>query len=205
MHAPRFRSLLPLAFLILFSTTPLRAQDSAPATSDEVSIPADPSSAPATAQPLDEDKSLRLHGGLNLRTDVGVHPIRLDAGAQWKDLDMLLVVDPMVLLDGQMSSDFIAQWRSDLGVALFGGWRLSTIPLLEGAQFQHNLLLGAGAELPRWFGGLLGGQVGLEMSSVLLKHGGGIPAETISFASGRHYIDLVNLALFLRLELGWQP
>jgi hypothetical protein len=134
-----------------------------------------------------------------------VHPIRLDLGAQWSDLDLLLVLDPMFFTDAQLSTDLIAQWRSDLGVALFGGWRLTTIPLLEGAQFQHNLLLGAGAELPRWFGGLLGGQVGLELASVLLKHGGGIPAETISFASGRHYIDLVNLALFLRLELGWQP
>jgi len=163
------------------------------------------SASPAAAQPAEPEGTLRLHGGLNLRTDVGVHPIRLDAGAQWASLDLLLVLDPMALVDGQMSTDLLAQWRGDRGAALFGGWRLTTIPLLDGSQLQHSLLLGAAAELPRWFDGLLGGQAGIELASAILKHGAGIPSQTISFASGRHYIDQVNFSLFLRLELGGRP
>jgi len=144
---------------------------------------------------------LDLHAGLNLRTDPGVHPIRLDAGIGWGPFDAVLVLDPMFWTDGQVSTDLLLQWRP-AGLAAFAGWRTTAVPLLDGPQWQQNLLLGAGADLPRFFDGHLRGQFGFELAAMMLKHGGGLPDESISFESGRHYIDFLNMAFFLRLETG---
>ncbi len=46
------------------------------------------------------------------------------------------------------------------------------------------------------------GQAGLELAMMLVKHGGGGPVETIGFSQGRRFVDFVNFALFLRIEMG---
>jgi hypothetical protein len=141
--------------------------------------------------------------GVNLRTDLGVHPLRLDVGGRYGNVDATLVFDPMALTDGQMSTDLLLQYRSDLGIDGLVGWRTTTIGALDGPQFQQNLLLGAGLELPRFGDGAIRGQWGVELAMTVVKHGGGLPQEVISFSSGRHYIDLVNFAMFARIEFGW--
>ncbi|MCP4504406.1 MAG: hypothetical protein GY822_31205 [Deltaproteobacteria bacterium] len=143
---------------------------------------------------------LRLHGGLNLRTDLGVHPIRFDAGVQFGPLDMVAVVDPFFPLDGQFSLDVLAAWRFDWGIAPILGWRMNAIGLSGGPQMQQNLVLGVGFDLPRFFDGMLQGQLGLEMAAVIVKHGGDLPTEVISFASARNYLDLLNFGMFARFE-----
>src|SRR4026207_492203 len=45
------------------------------------------------------------HAGLNLRTDFGTHPLRLDGGVRFDRFDVILVVDPMIWLDGQNDTD----------------------------------------------------------------------------------------------------
>jgi hypothetical protein len=109
----------------------------------------------------------------------------------------------MALTDGQMSTDLLLQYRSDVGIDGLVGWRTTTIGALDGPQFQQNLLLGAGLELPRFCDGAIRGQWGVELAMTVVKHGGGLPQEVISFSSGRHYIDLVNFAMFARVEFGW--
>jgi|GEM_PF-5128851 len=143
-----------------------------------------------------------FHGGVHLRTDLGTHPFRIDGGVRYKQLDFILVLDPMYLVDGQSSTDVLAEWRGKNGLAPVLGWRFNTIGLLDGAQVQHNLLVGGALDTPRFWEGRIRGQAGLELAMMLVKHGGGGPSETIGFSSGRRFVDFVNFALFLRIEMG---
>jgi len=194
------RALSTLCLLAVCTAGLAHADDAPPATSPTTTAPPPTTTAPgplAWSQPWD------VHVGLNLRTDLGVHPLRLDIGGRIGAFDATLVLDPMVLTDGQMSTDLLLQYRSDLGIDGLVGWRTTTIGALDGPQYQQNLLLGAGLELPRFCDGAIRGQWGLELAMTVVKHGGGLPEEVISFASGRHYIDLVNFAMFARFEFGW--
>ena len=143
-----------------------------------------------------------FHGGINLRTDLGTHPLRLDGGVRYGQLDFILVLDPMYFLDQQSSTDILAEWRGKNGFSPVLGWRFNTVGLIEGSQLQHNLVLGGALDTPKFWDGRLRGQAGLEMAMMLVKHGGGGPVETIGFSSGRRFVDFVNFALFLRIELG---
>jgi hypothetical protein len=138
---------------------------------------------------------------LNLRTDLGAHPIRLDAGARWEMIDVALVVDPMVFTDGLMSTDLLVMWRTPLGVAPVVGWRITSVGVIDGPQLQENLLLGVAGDLPRFFGGWLRAQAGIELAATIARHGGGLPTEFINFSEGPRYIDLLNFALFVRGEI----
>jgi len=143
-----------------------------------------------------------FHGGINLRTDLGTHPLRIDGGVRYKQLDFILVLDPMYFMDQQSSTDLLAEWRGKNGLSPVLGWRFNTIGLIDGSQVQHNLLLGGALDTPKFWDGRLRGQAGLEMAMMLVKHGGGGPVETIGFSSGRRFVDFVNFALFLRIEMG---
>jgi len=210
---------------------PARADDTAPTLPAPVVEPVEPSAPaaspspvapvapvepvePTVVEPVEPVKPLvpttaptpfEIHGGLNLRTDLGVHPLRLDGGVRYGILDVVLVLDPMVLTDGQASTDLLLQLRSDVGIAGIAGWRLTTVGIADGIQFQQNLVLGVGMDLPSFFGGAVRGQGGLELAMMIVKHGADLPSEVISFASGRHYIDLVNFGMFARYEFGWAP
>lgn len=170
---------------------------SVPASQDD-KVAEDSASTPADDTLL----KLRFSGGLNIRTDLGVHSPRLDFAARYMDYELDLVLDPMFWTNGQLHTDLLLQWHSGVGFSAFTGYRLSLIPLLDGPQSQHNLLLGLCADLPQFLGGFLQGQAGIELATTLVKAGGGLPAEYISFESGRSYIDLVNMALFIRLNTG---
>ena len=39
-----------------------------------------------------------------------------------------------------------------------------------------------------------------ELATVIIKHGGDLPSDWISFASGRDFIDLVNFGMFVTVE-----
>jgi hypothetical protein len=143
-----------------------------------------------------------FHGGINLRTDLGTHPLRIDGGVRYKQLDFILVLDPMYFTDQQSSTDLIAEWRGKNGFSPVLGWRFNTVGLVDGTQTQHNLLLGGALDTPRFLDGRIRGQAGMELAMMLVKHGGGGPVETIGFSSGRRFVDFVNFALFLRIEVG---
>lgn len=163
-----------------------------------------PAAAPKTETtvPQPAPSPLGFHGGINLRTDLGTHPLRIDGGVRYKQLDFILVLDPMYFMDQQSSTDLLAEWRGKNGFAPVLGWRFNTIGLIDSSQVQHNLLLGGALDTPKFWDGRLRGQAGLEMAMMLVKHGGGGPVETIGFSSGRRFVDFVNFALFLRIEMG---
>lgn len=158
--------------------------------------PPEPAAAPANPSPWG------FHGGINLRTDLGTHPLRIDGGVRYKQLDFILALDPMYFLDQQSSTDIFAEWRGKNGFSPVLGWRFNTVGLVDGSQVQHNLLIGGALDTPKFWDGRVRGQAGLEMAMMLVKHGGGGPAETIGFSEGRRFVDFVNFALFLRVEIG---
>lgn len=144
-------------------------------------------------------ESGRVEVGANIRTDFGVHFLRLDAAWAAPRYRVLLAVDPMVWTDGQTSTDLVGFFRTQ-SFEPFLGWRLNTIPLVEGSQMQHNVVVGTALGLPEFFGGRISGEWGIELAMALFSHGGGVPSSAISFESGRHYLDLVNFGMFARFH-----
>jgi hypothetical protein len=141
------------------------------------------------------------HAGLNLRPDNGAHQIRVIAGLDAGAIDLSLTLDPMVITDGQLDTDVLATLRlTDNGWGLITGFRNTRIGILGGNEFQEKLILGIGAPLPvlgdlsvrlRW---------GLEVATVIVKHGADLPTDWISFAQGRDFIDLINFGMYVTFE-----
>ena len=141
-----------------------------------------------------------FQAGVNIRTDLGSHPLRLDASVRVHDFDFLVVVDPMVIVDGQFDLDLLAAWRP-MGFrwAVMAGWRTTSIELPDGPQYQQRVVIGSMADLPPVLDAIHASW-GVEMATVLYRHGGGLPSESIGFESGRHFIDYVNFGMFLRVH-----
>ncbi|MEY3014855.1 MAG: hypothetical protein RIT45_3590 [Pseudomonadota bacterium] len=142
--------------------------------------------------------------GVDLRTEVGTHPARIAVGGRRGAFDVVAVVDPMAVTDGQIDSDVHLVWRPSGRAASASwagllGWRTTAIGSLGGGhQLQQKLLLGTVAPLPTFFSGRLQPNLGAELAVRVVKHGGGLPTETIGFSSGRAYIDQMQFALWLR-------
>ena len=138
------------------------------------------------------------HVGTNLRSELSTHAIRIDGGVQLGRLDLIGVVDPMVWTDGEADLDLIAAWRLNrCGYNALLGWRPASIALASGRQFQETLLLGATGPLPQL--GPVSLQFGVELATVLVKHGGGVPTDVTSFASSGDIGDNINISMFLRI------
>ena len=138
------------------------------------------------------------HVGTNLRSELTAHAVRLDGGYRMGRLDLIAVIDPMVWTDGELDLDAIATWRVHrTGYAVLLGWRPTSIAVSTGRQFQETLLFGATAPLPKVW--QLDLQFGLEVGTVLLKHGGGLPTDMTSFANSTEVGDNLSISMFLRI------
>ncbi len=138
------------------------------------------------------------HAGINLRTELGAHVARVDTGIRHGALDLIAVLDPMFWTDGEIDVDLLGTWQvahSGYGVLL--GWRPASIALADGRQFQHSLLVGAVGPLPNI--GPLDVSWGIELGAVLVKHGGGLPMDTVSLSSTADLGDNFNASMFLRV------
>lgn len=184
------KSLALFLFLLALVTTP------ATAVGEDLPQPQRP---PEVIDVSEPEKRGFLEFGLNLRTDLGVHPLRVDIGFRLPKLEVLLIADPMFVFDKQSSTDLIF-FFTPKKVHPYAGWRMTTIGLVDGRQFQQNLLVGVGLALPEFLDGRLRGQWGFELAMATVKHGGGLPSETLSFGSARSYLDLVNFAMFARYD-----
>lgn len=144
-----------------------------------------------------------LHAGLNLRADSGAHPVRVIGGIDTGPLDVSVTLDPMVPFDGQFDADLLTTTRlSDGGWGLIVGWRSTAIGILGGHQLQEKLVLGIGAPLPQIGSLPLRTRWAFEAATVIVKHGGGLPTDWISFQQGRDFVDLINFGMFVTIELG---
>jgi len=142
----------------------------------------------------------RWHAGLNLRADTGTHPVRAGVGVGVDKTDVSLVLDPMFWTDQQHDLDLFATYGvADGGFGPVAGWRTTAIGILGGTQLQQKLVLGVGAKLPRVWS--LDMRWHFELATVVVKHGADLPTEWISFATGRDFIDLLNVGMFVTAEL----
>src|SRR5215207_9771988 len=110
--------------------------------------------------------------GLNLRSELGTHPLRVDGGVRLGRVDLIAVLDPMYWTDGEIDIDVIAAVHlGTSGYALFGGWRPASIAMAyDERQFQHAVLVGALGPLPPL--GPFDLTWGFEVATVVVTHGG---------------------------------
>jgi len=137
------------------------------------------------------------HVGTNLRTELSTHAFRLDGGVRLGRFDLVGVVDPMVVFDGEMDLDALALIGITHGYRALAGWRAATLSLSGGRQFQETLLVGATGPLPSL--GPIALEFGIELATVVVKHGGGVPTDWTSFGSSSHLGDNMNISMFLRI------
>jgi hypothetical protein len=139
-----------------------------------------------------------LHAGLDVRTDLGTHHTRLAVGYQACAWDTTLVLDPMVVLDGQHDLDLIAERYLGPRVALFAGLRWSVVAVDGGANHQERTVMGITGLGPTFWDGALVTKFSLELATLWVKHGGG--AETDWISVDRNLIDHFSFGLFVRIE-----
>lgn len=109
-------------------------------------------------------------------------------------------MDPLAAIDGQHDGDLTAglpigcsRWR------WFAGARSTAISLAGGVTWQEQVIGGVTAPLPSpasW----LRASFGVELGMFVVKHGGGIATEWVSWSSGRVFFESYDLGLFVRME-----
>jgi hypothetical protein len=138
-----------------------------------------------------------VHGGLDLRTDLRAHPVRVPVGLRVDAIDVTVVLDPLVLADGQHDGDITVEWTPcGSPVAWLAGWRTSSIDLAEGRQWQHRSLVGGTTALGEL--GPLRARFGAELSVFWVAHGAELPTAWLDL--DRSITDRVRLGMFVRVE-----
>lgn len=150
--------------------------------------------APARA----EEPPRAWHAGAALRSDLGTHFVRLAGGVRVARWDLTLVLDPLVISDDVHDLDLLAEPRLGSGWAALAGLRVTSIGLAGGRHWQDKLVVGVSAELPPLAGGALRGRFGLELATLVVKHGGGAGTDWLDL--GRTWNDWFQLGLFARME-----
>ena len=156
----------------------------------------------AVAATASEVAAAPWHAGLDVRIDQGAHPLRVGGGVELGNFDTLLVLDPMVVTDGQHDLDLLVSWCpcDHRGFAVMGGVRSTAIGIEDGHQLQEKLVVGITAPLPALGTLPLRARWSFELATVVVKHGAGLPTDWIGFAQGRDFIDLVNFGMFVTFE-----
>jgi hypothetical protein len=139
-----------------------------------------------------------LHVGLDVRTDLGTHHTRLPIGYRACLWDTTLVLDPMVILDGQHDLDLLVERYVGSRIALLAGLRWTAIAVDGGLHHQERTLLGVTGVGPTFFDDRLLTKLSLEVATLWVKHGGG--AETDWISADRNLLDHFSVGLFLRVE-----
>ena len=148
-------------------------------------------------------EAAELHGGLNMRTDLGTHAVRLQLGGRWRCLEGALVLDPYSSRDGQADQDLIVSWwLSPARHAVFAGVRSTSFAVIGESVWHEKLLVGAASQLPTLWTERLRIIMGVELATDVIRHGGRhIRTEWFAYDSGRAAKDLFNFSLFARVEL----
>lgn len=138
-----------------------------------------------------------VHAGVEVRTDLRTHPLRIPFGVRFQQLDLSLVLDPLVFADAQHDGDLTLEWRRCAGApALLVGWRTSAVGLASGHQWYESSLVGITAQLARrsWFSA----RFGAELAVLWVKHGADLPTSWIGL--DRAIPERIRVGMFVRLE-----
>jgi len=136
------------------------------------------------------------HAGVDVRTDLGTHPIRLPFGVRRANWDGTLVLDPYAFLDGQHDMDILAQWMFGPRVGLLFGWRWTVISVHNDWLHQERSLVGITGMGPKF--GPVQTSASLELAVLWVKHGAGTMTEWIS--ADRNLLDHFGFGLFVRFD-----
>jgi hypothetical protein len=139
-----------------------------------------------------------VHAGLDVRTDLGTHHTRLALGYRTCVWDTTLVLDPMVVLDGQHDLDLMVEYFFGARVGVLAGLRWSAVAVADGLHHQDRTFVGITGVGPSFWDGALRTKFSLELGTLWVKHGGG--AETDWISADRNLIDHFALGLFIRIE-----
>lgn len=143
-----------------------------------------------------------LHVGADVRTDQGTHHTRLPLGYRACQWDTTLVLDPLVLLDGQHDLDLLVERFFGPRLGVLAGYRWSAISVDRGLHHQQRSLVGVTAVGPSFFDDRLRTRMSLELATLWVKHGGGTEVDWIS--GDRNLLDHFSLGLFVRIEYARQ-
>lgn len=146
---------------------------------------------PAAAEQL-------VHGGLDVRTDLGTHHTRVALGYRACAWDTTLVVDPMAVLDGQHDLDVMTEYFFGPRVGVLAGLRWSAVDVADGVHHQERTFVGVTGLGPTFWDDALRTKFSLELATLWVKHGGGTETDWIS--ADRNLIDHFALGLFVRIE-----
>jgi hypothetical protein len=139
-----------------------------------------------------------LHAGLDVRTDLGTHHTRVPVGIRSCAWDGTIVLDPMVVLDGEHDLDLIGEHFFGPRIGVLLGWRWSAIKVAGGLHHQQRSLVGITGVGPAFLDNAVRTSASLELSTLWVKHGGGVGADWIS--ADRNLHDSFGLGLFVRIE-----
>ncbi len=157
--------------------------------------------APVHAEPpamLDPQRRRAAHAGLDVRTDLGAHPVRVPVGLRAGNWDATLVLDPMFVFDRQHDLDVLVEWYPGERIGLMAGWRWSVVQVDGGTHHQQRSLVGVTAVGPDFASARIRTSASLEVATLWVKHGGGVGADWIS--ADRNFADAIGLGLFVRIE-----
>jgi hypothetical protein len=136
------------------------------------------------------------HAGLDVRTDLGTHPIRAALGVRHGVLDGTLVLDPYAFLDGQHDLDALVERFFGPRVGLLAGWRWTAISVHDGLLHQQRSVVGVTGIGPTF--GPIHTSASLELAILWVKHGAGTMTEWIS--ADRNLLDHFGFGLFVRFD-----
>ncbi len=154
----------------------------------------------ANATPANPIASTRdFHIGVNFRTDFGARYYRADVGTRFGRWDITLVVDPLGIPKGDYDFDAILRYVGDRW-SIWGGARLSIVPIAREHQFTEKALVGVSAQLPSPFGDKVRIHSGLELAAHLRSHGGDVMTRWICVDSPDCREDHFVFGLFGRME-----
>jgi hypothetical protein len=139
-----------------------------------------------------------VHAGLDVRSDLGAHFARVAVGFQRCGWDATIVLDPIVAFDGQHDLDLLGAYFVDPRVGFFVGWRWSAIGVAGGVHQQQRSVFGITGIGPSFLDAALRTSASLELSTLWVKHGGGVGTDWIS--ADRNLHDSFGLGLFVRIE-----
>jgi len=150
---------------------------------------------PAAADSCERD----WHAGLNMRTDFGARFFRADAGVRLGRLDLIAVLDPLGLRNGDYDLDALVRYESGRHWSIWGGARVSVVPVGRDFQLHDKLLVGVSGLMPPLFDRVRV-HAGLELAIHMVAHGAGLPAAWVCVDSIECRRDHFVFSLFSRVE-----
>lgn len=137
------------------------------------------------------DTELRSHGGAHgLRFGVAV-------GQRADRVRGVLIVDPWYFIDEQITTDLLARVPLPATLELNVGLRNQAVSLADGMRLYESLLIGVAAPL-RVRVGAMQFNAGMQLTTLLVSHGAGLPTQWYSLSRGTSNLEAYSFELLVQ-------